>query len=408
MSVASQRWKAAKATRRWGVSVFCALGGHGALLLAVVAGGDPGSPREERVQGWKGFGPPPTLADLRRARGATVVLLSVTETRPLPVPLFPPAVEDENQAVSPRHSAQGAPSPDRAPAPDRRTEDQAGMRNQQIHRRDRNTLRGQLSDGARHYALPRSHTGAQSQSPQAERQESRVGVGDSIRGARETREWSDAQGPGTAWPPENADESPDGVQVAGTSATGEGPPQAEKGPRRFDVEQRGRAVDNAAVRSASDQQEPGIIEYAEAGTPGVAQGHRGPGSEDGASAKTGPGRNPVTPGSRTGIPTADEAKKRTQAAHRQRLERNIQAKATAAMVFPRQMALLMHQGETIVRFVVATDGRLAGPVVVVKSAGFRQFDEEAVAAVRRAAPFTQMPEALSVRMRMRFDNPAVR
>jgi TonB family protein len=76
--------------------------------------------------------------------------------------------------------------------------------------------------------------------------------------------------------------------------------------------------------------------------------------------------------------------------------------------FPKRLALMLEQGETVVQFVVRADGRLQGSVKVVKSAGFAEFDQEAVAAVTRAAPFPAVGHPLSVSMPIAFDNPVVR
>jgi TonB family protein len=69
---------------------------------------------------------------------------------------------------------------------------------------------------------------------------------------------------------------------------------------------------------------------------------------------------------------------------------------------------MLEQGEAIVQFQVERDGRLAGAVKLLKSAGFEEFDQEALAAVQRAAPFPQMARPLLVRMRIGFQNPLVR
>jgi protein TonB len=76
--------------------------------------------------------------------------------------------------------------------------------------------------------------------------------------------------------------------------------------------------------------------------------------------------------------------------------------------FPHRLAMLLEQGEAIVQFQVERDGRLAGEVKLLKSAGFEEFDQEAMAAVQRAAPFPQMTRPLLVRMRIGFQNPLVR
>ena len=51
---------------------------------------------------------------------------------------------------------------------------------------------------------------------------------------------------------------------------------------------------------------------------------------------------------------------------------------------------------------------LGGAVRIIKSAGFDEFDAEAVSAVTRAAPFPATGRALSVSMPIAFDNPLVR
>ena len=76
--------------------------------------------------------------------------------------------------------------------------------------------------------------------------------------------------------------------------------------------------------------------------------------------------------------------------------------------FPKRLALELQQGETILRFAVGADGSVSGSLDVTKSAGFREFDEAATAAVARAAPFPRMPEPLIVNMRFVFENPVLR
>ena len=70
--------------------------------------------------------------------------------------------------------------------------------------------------------------------------------------------------------------------------------------------------------------------------------------------------------------------------------------------------LQLLQGESIVQFLVQPDGRLGGDVKLMKSAGYREFDEEAVAIVRRAAPFPAMKRPLRITLRVPFDNPVLR
>ncbi len=64
------------------------------------------------------------------------------------------------------------------------------------------------------------------------------------------------------------------------------------------------------------------------------------------------------------------------------------------LVFPLQRALAKDQGVSIFRIVVRRDGRLLGDPRLVRSSGFRDFDEAAVVAIRRALPFSPLPEQL--------------
>lgn len=64
------------------------------------------------------------------------------------------------------------------------------------------------------------------------------------------------------------------------------------------------------------------------------------------------------------------------------------------LVFPAPRALSMDQGTSIYRVIVRRDGRLAAAPRLVRSSGFSDFDEAAVAAIRRALPFSPLPEQL--------------
>jgi protein TonB len=93
--------------------------------------------------------------------------------------------------------------------------------------------------------------------------------------------------------------------------------------------------------------------------------------------------------------------------------REIRARVNDALIWPRALAIRLEQGETIVRFVVLPDGTLSDNLHVVKSSGFREFDQAAVAAIRKASPFPPMRHAsraqpLPVTMPVMFSNPVIR
>jgi protein TonB len=86
----------------------------------------------------------------------------------------------------------------------------------------------------------------------------------------------------------------------------------------------------------------------------------------------------------------------------------IRRRVEKTLRFPKRLALELEQGEAVVYFVLRPDGRIDGRVRVVKSAGFDEFDAEAVGAVERAAPFPPMSRAFTISMPISFDNPLVR
>jgi protein TonB len=86
----------------------------------------------------------------------------------------------------------------------------------------------------------------------------------------------------------------------------------------------------------------------------------------------------------------------------------VQRRVSSRLRFPKRLALELEQGETVVHFALRADGRIDGAVRIVKSAGFDEFDAEAVSAVTRAAPFPPMSRAMTISMPISFDNPLVR
>jgi TonB family protein len=86
----------------------------------------------------------------------------------------------------------------------------------------------------------------------------------------------------------------------------------------------------------------------------------------------------------------------------------IQSRVARQFRFPKRLALMLEQGETIIRFLVRPDGRISGGIQVIKSAGFKEFDQEAIGMVERAAPFPPMNRPLLVTMPIGFENPVLR
>jgi TonB family protein len=301
----------------------------------------------------------------------------------------------------------------RAPAPDQGIG--TGKSLAPAFRLDRSTLHERLTNGARIYEPEHERTARTASSRQAERREPSVGVGDL---ARTQLSHTDSR-PVMVLPADEPDESARAVlasdekprpAASGTSAVrGSGPLDAEQGERRFDVGREGPARDLRSAPLLSDELHPGRMDLSAPSAPGPKDGNLGRGSGEGPGtvARLSKGSSPSPTGNH-GVAAlgnvGDDAVERLRAHH----ELDIRRRIDRFLRFPQHLALMLEQGETILAFVVAADGRVAGRIEVVKSAGFVEFDEEAVAAVRRAAPFSPPGRALALSVRVPFQNPVVR
>jgi TonB family protein len=416
---------------------------HGIALLAIAptivpflaGGGAPVPAAEPGAPGWIDVVPPPvdpTLPELPDPAGAP------------PQAQLPPARLDdapqgdaEHDPAHPRSPHDGDTHVRRAPAPDAGR--QQGTTATHASRRDRSTLRDRLTDGASLYQPSRRRTSGAVSSPQAVRRESVTGIGDAVHSAAPARAASepartapDAPAAGDVVLAQPGDEAPRPVEPVAIrpelphpTAVAEAPVRhgvgaldSEHGARSFDQETPGRAADDRDQRAASDEMHPGITDLSR---PGVH-----------ASVETPQGRGPaaVVPGvvahpsdgaapGRYGAPAAAQAQagpdvdERTQDRRYQRYIQEIARRVNSYREFPKGLALRLEQGETVVRFVLGTDGRISDGVKVQKSSGFDEFDEAATRAVQRAAPFPPMPPTrwarpLPVSVRVAFENPLVR
>jgi len=311
----------------------------------------------------------------------------------------------------------------RAPRPDTGTEE--GKKHPPAMRPDRSTLHERLSDGAAVDQLAHSATASSATTPQALRREPLPGEGDSVAthhplGAPPSA-WlavPAADEPGSApmhdrrGPPRSEESAgePTAVQDRLRPA-GEGPLDAERGPRTFDVDHGGPARDVESRRAASTDVRPGRLDLMLASAPGPGLAGRGAGTSPGESASPSLGTAEARQGGRSagGLSEGDAARERQYLRYHQEIARRV----AQALVFPRRLALHLEQGETIVRFAVLPSGHLAGPVELQKSSGFEEFDQAARRAVEMGAPFPPLPpalraQALPVSLRVPFENPMVR
>jgi TonB family protein len=196
-------------------------------------------------------------------------------------------------------------------------------------------------------------------------------------------------------------------------ASTQGPLDGEAGTRSFDVERPAIAAsDDRASRAASTAQHPSITDLTLASVSGnTGEGH-GPSDTPGAVARPSVGPAPALAGTRGTVSGVDQA-----AATRERIYdryyQEITARIGRALIWPRRLALQLEQGETLVRFVVQSDGHLVADAQVVKSSGFVEFDQAALAAVRKASPFPPMPhggrhDPLGINLWVPFSNPVIR
>jgi TonB family protein len=317
-----------------------------------------------------------------------------------------------------------------APAPDRGMEGGAPLA--AAFRLDRSTLRARLTDGAALTQPSRLQTSRRRASPQANRQEPVIGIGDSVRTEAPTHAPAPAPSPATSAevlggePAGAASTDPSMARAETLAVTGRvdprtklvravGPLDAEAGAWRFDIERAGRAADDQTQRAASDELHPGLTDFSRASAPRptAAVDGLGPAATPGAVARPSAGSAPAEFGARDPQAASAEVSERTLDRRYQRYIQEVRQRVNRIREFPKALALRLEQGETFVQFVVGVDGRLGDGPRVVKSSGFEEFDAAAVRAVRRAAPFPPMPDSgaarpLSVSLRVTFDNPVVR
>jgi TonB family protein len=384
--------------------------GHAALFALLAGHAAPALPPLADNDGWS------LLADAQAAAASPtwVDLRAATEALPQPEPTPPPLAGDEahNPAV------ETSPRLGNSEARQMAAADSGSHGGQQLpvaFRRDRSTLHTRLADNAATSAMEHERTAGRAASPQAIRQEPRVGVGDSSRTRRPRPgdALASSEGPRADEDgafPSQVTRQPVGSEPSDTGQAdvrGEGPLDAEAGRRRFDVEREGAAQDDHSARAASNETHQGRFELSAPSAPGAGAAGQGPGEAPGAVSRPSSGSGPATYGAPREAARGALAMSAAEREYQRSLA-EIRRRVISRLRFPRRLALELEQGEAVVHFVVRPDGRIDGAVHIVKSAGFDEFDAEAVSAVTRAAPFPPMTRTLSFSMQIGFDNPLVR
>ena len=433
----------------WGGAAATSLVVHG-LVLAAIGSGARGSARAVDVDATLRLGVPPEAAALIDL-AALDEALPPASSPPTPTLLPSPPPNEDPAGAFPADEARRAPlsavppkggrqAPHERPATDEG--DGAGRRLDDLAwRRDSSTLHERLTDGAERYqpAHTRTAVGVRPTSPESVRREPVVGPGDSPRTrlargdaspsappSTEVEQMADVLGASPPPPqptPPSSEPEPTPESHPMTAAPGavtprtEGPLDADRGARAFDVTRGAVARDDEGRRAASAELHPSITDLTLASNSGDDVRGRGPGEAPGAVARLTPGAG-ATQAGQGGPPDAAGEEARTRARLYERYQREIGARVHAVLgrVWPRALAVRLEQGETMVSFVVRPDGRLEGPVLVTKSAGFEEFDRAAVEAIRLVTPFppiprlagAQRPSSLPISMRVTFLNPVIR
>jgi len=90
--------------------------------------------------------------------------------------------------------------------------------------------------------------------------------------------------------------------------------------------------------------------------------------------------------------------------------RKIYRKVQPLWRFPKGLEVLLEQGDVLVQFTILADGQVRD-LRVRKSSGYRAFDGNVVAAIRKAAPFDPIPAGLGQRLHVlapfEFSNPII-
>jgi TonB family protein len=319
--------------------------------------------------------------------------------------------------ATPRPRSEGAADHKQAAAPD----DGAGPGRplETAWRQDNRTLRARPSDGAVIYQNEKEKNAREASSPQAARQEERTGVGDSSRTKHPRTE---ARPPVAILPPESEadddeptvvlEEPPLQVPALGPGTDqirGDGPLAVDQGDKAFDVTQSGVAQETTTMRAASNELHPGLTDFsAPSSAKGDSRVGQGPAAIPGITKlrQEGTGAAAAQDAPRSTGPVGAVGEGTDERVYaREHME--IRQRVARVLKFPRRLAVMLEQGEAIILFAVERDGRVSGDVKLVKSAGFEEFDREAVDVVRRAAPFPALPKKLLVRMRIPFENPMI-
>ena len=184
-------------------------------------------------------------------------------------------------------------------------------------------------------------------------------------------------------------------------------PDVDQGPPATLAAQFGRVQDNRNAELRAAQLVQAFVQSGSAGGQSAdGNGGRDLGGTPGSGNDGAPGGRSSVRGSGGQAETGGERYTRWYLEQRERI--------TRALVFPRERQLSLDQGTTVLRLSIGRDGGLLEAPRMLRSSGFGDLDQAALAAVLESAPLSPLPpevapglDRISLTVPVQFWNPTV-
>ena len=274
-------------------------------------------------------------------------------------------------------------------------------------RRDEQTLHTQLQNAQDGYSAQRIRTGNRRLSDDPVRRTPHPGVTAALaskhgNGEGRVQGVAGGAGPGAKLPEGPSERAPGDETVRaqdGDETTGFARPALPQGPASTEAIKRAlRPADDTDARLRSADPHPHAlagIEMSRAASPGQSDQSGGPGTQPGFLRTAAVGSAQMPRGD-PNAPAGEELWLRSGDRRYIGYFQRVYDKVRSQWVFPPKLARELVSGEVVVSFTIRKDGRV-DDIAVRKSSGFREFDDNVVRAVERAAPMPPVPAALGPR-----------
>jgi TonB family protein len=201
---------------------------------------------------------------------------------------------------------------------------------------------------------------------------------------------------------------------SGAIVTGAARPWNPEGDPAIEAPRHGPTQDNVDSAQASNETHPVPFELSRPSAGGRGgEGVAGPTPGLGNSAHS-PRRGRGQGGTPHAVALDPDGGLSTHARQQDAYFRKLYRKLRDSLTFPPNLAAALEQGSVVVTFTLREDGSVDN-VRVVRGSGFAEFDQAAMLAVEKAAPFDRMPAAtfggrrsVEVTAPIRFANPLIR